>query len=249
MFYQISWPMSLAPTYEAIRHETSGKPLMREKPAEFWGTGHQCKDGCCHQLSIIFESMETFTRIVGLYLGLYLQFVSLFWAFHGFLQYNLSSYVCCHLLSELYSVSALNPDWFICMKWDSPWYLLWCSQMVPSIWCILFTNKVIKGNANLFTRIIWCCLFSYFISELWGDRLWACPQLSSSYSWWGCEYNMYHCWQNYTSNFLGKADVCELIYWPASVSVGHPAGALAIICLWVLLTWLTYAYGMLVKMM
>ncbi len=28
-------------------------------------------------------------------------------------------------------------------------------------------------------------------------------------------------------------------------SVGHPADALAIICLWVLLTWLTYAYGML----
>ena len=28
-------------------------------------------------------------------------------------------------------------------------------------------------------------------------------------------------------------------------SVGHPVGALAIICLWVLLTWLTYAYGML----
>jgi hypothetical protein len=27
--------------------------------------------------------------------------------------------------------------------------------------------------------------------------------------------------------------------------VGHPAGALAIICLWVLLTWLIYAYGML----
>jgi hypothetical protein len=37
--------MTLAPTYEAIRHETSGKPLMREKPAEFLGTGHQCKDG------------------------------------------------------------------------------------------------------------------------------------------------------------------------------------------------------------
>jgi hypothetical protein len=28
-------------------------------------------------------------------------------------------------------------------------------------------------------------------------------------------------------------------------SVGHLAGALAIICFWVLLTWLTYAYGML----
>ena len=28
-------------------------------------------------------------------------------------------------------------------------------------------------------------------------------------------------------------------------SVGHPIGALALICLWVLLTWLTYAHGML----
>jgi hypothetical protein len=28
-------------------------------------------------------------------------------------------------------------------------------------------------------------------------------------------------------------------------SVGHPIGALGLICLWVLLTWLTYAYGML----
>ena len=51
--------MSLVPAYEAIRRETSGKPLMREKPAEFLGTGHQCKNGYCHQLSIIFESVET----------------------------------------------------------------------------------------------------------------------------------------------------------------------------------------------
>jgi hypothetical protein len=42
---------------------------MREKPAEFLGTGHQCKDGYCHQLSVIFESVERFIRIVGLYLG------------------------------------------------------------------------------------------------------------------------------------------------------------------------------------
>ncbi len=42
---------------------------MREKLAEFLGTGHQCKDGYCYQLGVIFESVETFIRIVGLYLG------------------------------------------------------------------------------------------------------------------------------------------------------------------------------------
>jgi hypothetical protein len=57
--YQVSWPMSLAPTYEAIRRETSGKPLLREKPAEVLGTRSQCKDDYCHQLSLIFESVET----------------------------------------------------------------------------------------------------------------------------------------------------------------------------------------------
>jgi hypothetical protein len=37
--------MTLAPMNEAIKRATSGKPSIREKPAEFWGTGHQCKDG------------------------------------------------------------------------------------------------------------------------------------------------------------------------------------------------------------
>jgi hypothetical protein len=37
--------MTLAPTYEAIKRETSRKPSIREKPAELLGTGHQCKDG------------------------------------------------------------------------------------------------------------------------------------------------------------------------------------------------------------
>jgi hypothetical protein len=83
--YQISWHMSLAPTHEAIRHETSGKPLMREKPAECLGTGHQYKDGYCHQLSIIFESVEIFIGIVGLYLGVVPPTLSFFKAFNGFL--------------------------------------------------------------------------------------------------------------------------------------------------------------------
>ncbi len=79
------------------------------------------------------------------------------------------------------------------------------------------------------TRIAWCCLISYFISELRKGGLGACPQLSS-YSWWGCEYNMYRLF-----------DVCELYSWPARVfrrasrrcsSLNLSVGSL---------TWLTYA--------
>jgi hypothetical protein len=37
--------MTLAPIYEAIKCEISRKPSIRGKPAEFLGTGYQCKDG------------------------------------------------------------------------------------------------------------------------------------------------------------------------------------------------------------
>jgi hypothetical protein len=80
--------MSLAPMYEAIRHETSRKPLMMKKPAEVLGSEHQCKDGYCHQLSIIFESMETSIRIVRLYLGIVPPTCILVLSIHGFLQCN-----------------------------------------------------------------------------------------------------------------------------------------------------------------
>jgi hypothetical protein len=36
----IAWLMTLTPMYEAIERETRGKPSIREKPAEFLGTGH-----------------------------------------------------------------------------------------------------------------------------------------------------------------------------------------------------------------
>ena len=83
--------MSLAPTYEAIRRETSRKPVMRENPAKVLGTGHQCKDGYCHQLSVIFESVEIFIRIVGLYLGVVpptcILLLSILWLFYSIIQH------------------------------------------------------------------------------------------------------------------------------------------------------------------
>ncbi len=58
---QITWPMTLAPTYEAIKSETSRKPSIRGKPAEFFGTRHQCEDGLLPSIQHnIQESVEMF---------------------------------------------------------------------------------------------------------------------------------------------------------------------------------------------
>jgi hypothetical protein len=53
--------MTLAPTYEAIKCETSRKPSIREKPAELLGVGHQCKDGLLPSIKgDVCESVEMF---------------------------------------------------------------------------------------------------------------------------------------------------------------------------------------------
>jgi hypothetical protein len=91
------------------------------------------------------------------------------------------------------------------------------------------------------TRIAWCCLFSYFISELRRGGLWACPQLSS-YSWWGREYNMYRLLTKlYLQPFLGEVDVCELYYWPARVFSRASCRCSTLNLCVGYITWLTYA--------
>ncbi len=123
-------------------------------------------------------------------------------------------------------VSTHSLNWIRFLLWTLTDSFIWIgivhvilfdiSRWYHHVWCILYTSKVIKSGAlHILTRIAWCFMLSYLISELRMDGLWACPQLSS-YSWWGCEYNTYHCWQNYTFNLLGEVDVYELYYWLAS---------------------------------
>jgi len=52
--------MSLAPTNEVIKRETSGKPLVKgKKPAWFLGSGQECKDGLLPSFKRnICESLE-----------------------------------------------------------------------------------------------------------------------------------------------------------------------------------------------
>ncbi len=55
--------MTLASTYEAIKHETSRKHSISEKPAELLSTGHQCKDGLLPSIKHnVCESVEMFYK-------------------------------------------------------------------------------------------------------------------------------------------------------------------------------------------
>jgi hypothetical protein len=71
------------------------------------GTGHQCKDGYCHQLSIILESVETFIRIVGLYLGVvpqtFILVLSILWLF-----IVIESKIHCLMIVYSYSLSCIH---------------------------------------------------------------------------------------------------------------------------------------------
>ncbi len=63
--------MTLAPTYEAIKRETSGKPLIRKKNLlSFWALAISVRMVHYHQLSVIFVRVwRCFIRIMRSYLS------------------------------------------------------------------------------------------------------------------------------------------------------------------------------------
>jgi hypothetical protein len=64
--------MTLAPTYEAIKRETSEKPSIKEKPTELLGTGQQCKDGLlpsikrnvCENVEMFYQDCEVVPQVL-----------------------------------------------------------------------------------------------------------------------------------------------------------------------------------------
>ena len=74
--------MTLAPMYEATKCETSGKPSIREKPAELLGTGHQCKDGLLPSIKHnVVRVWRCFIRIVRSYLRYFILALSLLFSY------------------------------------------------------------------------------------------------------------------------------------------------------------------------
>jgi hypothetical protein len=79
MYYSYVEIEYVATSFSPARTDLALKLLIREKPAEYLNTGYHCKYGLLPSIKHnIHENVETFIRIVWLYLGVYLQLVSLF---------------------------------------------------------------------------------------------------------------------------------------------------------------------------
>ncbi len=72
--------MTLAPTYEAIKRETSGKHLLRKKKLlSFWALAISVRMVHYHQLSVIFvREWRCFIRIMRSYLRYCILALSIF---------------------------------------------------------------------------------------------------------------------------------------------------------------------------
>ncbi len=51
----MEWPMSLAPTYEAIKREISRKPIFRKKTADPWALDKSVRMVYYHRVSVILR--------------------------------------------------------------------------------------------------------------------------------------------------------------------------------------------------
>ncbi len=101
----------------------------------------------------------------------------------------------------LHPFSALNPDCFICMIWDSPWYLVSTSGWYHHVCCILYTNDVILGTLlRILTGSVGVACSPMLPVGCGGIGCEPVSSICHSSSWWGCEYSTF-CWQNYTVNF------------------------------------------------
>ncbi len=114
------------------------------------------------------------------------------------------------------------------------------SRWYHCIWWILYTYKVIKGNACTYLGLLGVAcspILSVSLEEVGCEpvlNLAATPDEAVSII---CTV----CWQTIPSTFLGKVDVCELYYWPARVFRRASCRCSSLNLVVGSLTWLTYA--------
>ncbi len=246
--------MTLAPTYKAIKHETSGKPSIRENLLSYWALDISVRMVYHHQLSVNFVRVwRCFTRIVRSYLRYCILPLSILFCY-GICESLIYIMSVCFVsdgkLHSLICVETHSLNWIhfplLTLVDSFVWIgivhgiLVDISVWYHRIWWILYTCKVIKGYACTYLGLLGVAcspILSVSLEEVSCEpvlNLATTPDEAVSKI---CTI----CWQNYTFNFLGEVDVCELYYWPARVfsrasrrcsSINLSVGSL---------TWLTYA--------
>ncbi len=137
--------------------------------------------------------------------------------------------MCWHLHSGLYQISA--PLWTLIdsFVWVDIVHGIsfYISRWYYCMWCILYTNEVIKGNTMCISPGSFVVACSPILPVSFKEK--GCePVICSSYSWWGCENNKYLCWQNYTIYFEGKLMYVRHTTDRLGASVRYPIGALVL---------------------
>jgi hypothetical protein len=85
--------MTLAPTYEAIKRETSRKPSIRKNLLSYWALDISVKMVYYHQLSVMFVRVwRCFIRILRLYLTYCILALSLLFCYGIVIVYIISVY-------------------------------------------------------------------------------------------------------------------------------------------------------------
>ena len=177
--------MSVAPTYEAIKCETSGKPLLRKKPLSSWALDNCVRMVYCHQSSVMF--LREYGDVFNIHLWSILCLLSREWYFVSYLL-SLSIGLDGNIIIFWSLMCSLHCDvtlWIVSIFRFEPWlFHLYYSEIVLVVLFLSADGTIMYDPYSTpmmwfrvrfvyITRIGWCCLFSYVASELWRDGLWA----------------------------------------------------------------------------
>ena len=145
--------MSLAPTYEAIKRETSRNFLLKNKNLlSSWALDNHVRMVYCHQTSIIF--LREYGDVFNIHLWSILCLLLTEWFLVSYLLsfsvgldgkiivfWSLMCFLHCGVTLWIVSIFRFNPACFMRIPWNSPWYLVSISGWYHHVWCILYTRR------------------------------------------------------------------------------------------------------------
>ena len=193
--------------------------LSSVKPAEnlywggggllsFWALDKHVRMLYCHQSSLMF--LREYGDVLNIHLWSILCLLLTEWFLVSYLlslSVGLEGKIIifwwqCGVTLWILSSFRFEPWLFICITWDSPWYLVTISGWYQNVWCILYTNDVIPGTLCVYYQDQ--LMLPVLLCYQWAVEGWVVsPFLPLAIALPGEAVSIrYFCWQNYTVNFL-----------------------------------------------